>query len=47
MGEVVYGDPCKIDSDCPTNVCETMYDQAGNPKGRFCVGTESTFGVPA
>ena len=44
MGEVVYGDPCKIDSDCPTNVCETMYDQAGNPKGRFCVGTESEYG---
>ena len=44
MGEVVYGDPCKIDSDCPTNVCETMYDQLGKPKGRFCVGTESQYG---
>ena len=41
MGEVVYGDR-KIDSDCP-NVCETMYDQAGNPR-RFCVGTESEYG---
>ena len=21
-----------------------MYDQAGNPKGRFCVGTQSQYG---
>ena len=44
MGEVIYGDPCKRDSDCKTNVCETMYNQVGKPKGRFCVGTKSEFG---
>ena len=44
MGEVVYGDPCKEDGDCATNVCETMYDQLGKSKGRFCVGTKSEYG---
>ena len=44
MGEVIYGDPCKEDGDCATNVCETMYDQLGKSKGRFCVGTQSEYG---
>lgn len=44
MGEVIYGDPCREDGDCATNVCETMYDQLGKSKGRFCVGTQSEYG---
>lgn len=41
---VNYGDKCKVDSDCPTNVCETVYDQNKNPKGRFCLDTSSKAG---
>ena len=42
--DVQYGDKCKVDSDCPTNVCETVYDQNQNPKGRFCLDTASKSG---
>ena len=28
----------KLIPDCPTNVCETVYDQNQNP-GRFCLDT--------
>lgn len=41
---VNYGDKCKVDSDCATNVCETVYDQNQNPKGRFCLDTSSKAG---
>jgi len=41
---VNYGEKCKVDSDCPTNVCETVYDQNQNPKGRFCLDTSSKNG---
>lgn len=38
---VIYGNKCKIDSDCPTNVCETVFDQYNKPQGRFCIGSNS------
>jgi uncharacterized membrane protein YqaE (UPF0057 family) len=40
----IYGDKCKRDSDCSSNVCETVYDQNNNPKGRFCLDTSSKVG---
>ena len=41
---VSYGDKCKRDSDCSSNVCETVYDQNNRPKGRFCLDTSSKMG---
>ena len=32
---VNYGEKCKVDSDCPTNVCETVYDQNQNLREDF------------
>jgi len=45
MGDnVIYGNKCKIDTDCDTNVCETVYDEKDDPKGRFCIQADSAFG---
>lgn len=41
---VSYGDKCKRDADCSSNVCETVYDQSNRPKGRFCLSTDSKMG---
>lgn len=41
---VSYGDKCKSDSDCDSNVCETVYDQNNRPKGRFCLDISSKVG---
>ena len=41
---VSYGEKCKRDADCPSNVCETVYDQDNNPKGRFCLDSTSKMG---
>lgn len=41
---VSYGDKCKRDADCASNVCETVYDQNNRPKGRFCLDTGSKMG---
>lgn len=42
---VIYGEPCKVDSDCKSNVCELEVDKSGNPKGRKCITKESEYGL--
>lgn len=41
---LAHGEPCKIDSDCPSGVCEMTYDNFGNPEGRKCLEKNSQFG---
>lgn len=41
---VVYLNPCKVDSDCESNVCELEVDENGNPKGRKCIHHKSKYG---
>ena len=44
MTTVVYGEPCEIDKDCKSNVCELEIDSVGNPLGRKCIHEEAKYG---
>lgn len=41
---LAHGEPCKIDSDCPSGVCEMTYDDFGNAEGRKCLTKNSEYG---
>ena len=41
---LAHGEPCKIDSDCPSGVCEMTYDDFGNAEGRKCLAKNSQYG---
>lgn len=41
---LAHGEPCKIDQDCPSGVCEMTYDDFGNPEGRKCLEKNSQYG---
>jgi len=45
MAKVVnYGEPCKIDTDCKSNVCELEVDKHGNSLGRKCIHHDAKYG---
>ena len=44
MSILAHGAPCKIDQDCPSNVCEMTYDNLGNPEGRKCLEKNQKYG---
>ena len=41
---LTHGEPCKIDADCPSNICEMTYDDFGNAEGRKCLEPNSQYG---
>jgi len=41
---LAHGEPCKIDTDCPSRVCEMTYDDFGNPEGRKCLKKNDQYG---
>lgn len=41
---LAHGEPCKIDEDCPSKICEMTYDDFGNPEGRKCFKHNSQYG---
>jgi uncharacterized membrane protein YqaE (UPF0057 family) len=38
---IVYGESCKDDLDCESNICELEVDKNGNVQGRKCISKES------